>query len=105
MLPGSPLAARQVVRVLHALSRKESLPWHRVINSGGTISLSRGAGFEVQKKLLETEGVRVSEKGRVDMKKHLWKPRLNIDEEGTPPGYGAGESRVSRIARRRSVRR
>jgi methylated-DNA-protein-cysteine methyltransferase-like protein len=78
---GSPLAARQVVRVLHALSRKESLPWHRVINSGGTISLSRGAGFEAQKTLLEAEGVRVSEKGRVDLKKYLWKPRLKIDEE------------------------
>jgi len=30
---GSPLAARQVVRVLHSLSRAERLPWQRVINS------------------------------------------------------------------------
>jgi alkylated DNA nucleotide flippase Atl1 len=43
---GSPLASRQVVRVLHTLSRTELLPWHRVINSAGSISLPRGGGFE-----------------------------------------------------------
>ena len=76
---GSPLAARQVVRVLHALSRRERLPWHRVINSAGFISLPRGAGFEEQKALLEAERVRVREDGRIDMKKYLWVPRLPAD--------------------------
>jgi methylated-DNA-protein-cysteine methyltransferase related protein len=73
---GSPLAARQVVRVLHTLSRAESLPWHRVISSTGAIALPTGAGFEVQKGLLESEGVRVSAEGKIDLKKHLWVPRL-----------------------------
>ncbi|MGA2642564.1 MAG: MGMT family protein [Spirochaetia bacterium] len=73
---GSPLAARQVVRVLHALSRKERLPWHRVINSRGSISLPRGAGFERQRTLLRSEGVEVTRTGSVDMKRHLWAPRI-----------------------------
>jgi methylated-DNA-protein-cysteine methyltransferase related protein len=73
---GSPLAARQVVRVLHTLSRVERLPWHRVISGRGTISLPRGAGFEQQKALLEAEGIAVSKDGRVDVARHRWKPRL-----------------------------
>jgi methylated-DNA-protein-cysteine methyltransferase-like protein len=74
---GSALAARQVVRVLHSLSRKERLPWHRVINSRGFISLPRGAGFEKQRALLRKEGVAVSPAGRVDMKRYLWVPRID----------------------------
>ena len=75
---GSPLAARQVVRVLHSLSRRERLPWQRVISSRGSISLPRGAGFEQQKTLLESEGVRVKEDGRIDMEKYLWAPRVSF---------------------------
>ena len=75
-LAGSPPGARQVVRVLHALSRKERLPWQRVINSRGSISLPRGGGFEKQRALLRSEGVAVTARGRVDFKRFLWKPRL-----------------------------
>ena len=75
---GSPLAARQVVRVLHSLSRAERLPWQRVINSRGSISLPRGAGFEEQKALLEAEGVAVKEDGRIDMNKYLWVPHISF---------------------------
>jgi methylated-DNA-protein-cysteine methyltransferase-like protein len=62
---GIPNGARAVVRVLHAMSRKEGLPWHRVIRADGRIALPRGEGFELQKALLEEEGVSVSEDGRV----------------------------------------
>ncbi len=73
---GSPLAARQVARVLHSLSRRERLPWQRVINSRGAISLPRGRGFETQKALLESEGVRVSRAGAVNLSRYLWIPRF-----------------------------
>ncbi len=73
---GSPLGARQVVRILHSLSRKERLPWHRVIGSRGAIRLPRGLGFETQRALLKKEGVAVSSLGRVDLAKFLWTPRL-----------------------------
>lgn len=62
--------------MLHSLSRAARLPWQRVINSRGWISLPRGAGFEEQKALLEAEGVAVKEDGRIDLKKHLWVPHI-----------------------------
>ena len=37
---GSPRAARQVVRILHSMSEKYHLPWHRVINSKGEIGFN-----------------------------------------------------------------
>jgi methylated-DNA-protein-cysteine methyltransferase-like protein len=73
---GSPNGARQVARVLHSMSRLHRLPWQRVINSRGSISLPRGGGFEHQKALLESEGVVVTRDGRIDMKRYLWVPRL-----------------------------
>jgi len=73
-LAGNHRAARQVVRVLHASSAKEGLPWHRVINSRGGISLQRGRGFEEQKRLLIREGVRVDSRGRIELSEFQWEP-------------------------------
>lgn len=67
-----PRAARQVVRVLHSMSRKYNLPWHRVINSKGLIGIKDDEGFHQQKMLLELEGVEVSIDGRVDLVKYQW---------------------------------
>ena len=64
---GIPDGARQTVRVLHSLSEKLDLPWYRVIRSDGSIALEEGAGKELQIGLLRSEGVDVSENGRVDM--------------------------------------
>ncbi|MBN2409360.1 MAG: MGMT family protein [Candidatus Aminicenantes bacterium] len=73
-LAGNHRAARQVVRVLHASSAKDRLPWHRVINSRGGISLERGRGFEEQKRLLSREGVRVDDNGRIELDEFQWEP-------------------------------
>jgi methylated-DNA-protein-cysteine methyltransferase-like protein len=73
-LAGNHLAARQVVRVLHSSSEKDRLPWHRVINSRGGISLERGRGFEEQERLLAGEGVRVDGRGRIDLDEFQWEP-------------------------------
>ena len=64
---GLPNGARQTVRVLHTLSEKFDLPWHRVIRSSGGIALKNGEGRELQIGLLRAEGVEVSKEGRVDM--------------------------------------
>jgi methylated-DNA-protein-cysteine methyltransferase-like protein len=64
---GFPNGARQVVRVLHSLSEKEKLPWHRVIRADGSIALDSGRGLELQAALLRSEGVEVSKYGKVDM--------------------------------------
>ena len=76
-LAGNPRAARQVVRALHAGSDKESLPWHRVINGKGKISLGPGAGYELQQALLEGEGIVFGSKDTVDLDRFLWKPKLS----------------------------
>jgi len=74
-LAGNPRAARQVVRVLHSSSRKDKLPWHRVINAQGRISLPHGQGYELQKALLTGEGVSFRGDDTVDFKRYLWSPR------------------------------
>jgi methylated-DNA-protein-cysteine methyltransferase-like protein len=66
---GLPNGARQTVRVLHSLSEKFDLPWHRVIRSSGEIALASGEGRELQISLLQAEGVEVSDDGRVDMER------------------------------------
>lgn len=48
----------------------DDVPWQRVINSQGKLSLRPGA--EKQRELLEEEGVIFNEKGRVDFKKFGW---------------------------------
>jgi methylated-DNA-protein-cysteine methyltransferase related protein len=83
-LAGNPRGARQVARVLHSCSDKAGLPWHRVINSRGGISLGRGRGFEEQKRLLVGEGIRVRPGGRVGLEEFQWQP-------GSVPSKGAEE--------------
>ncbi len=74
-IAGEPRAARQVVRVLHALSAKYRLPWHRVINKQGKISLPKGGGYELQMSLLKKEGIRFGIGDLIDLNRFGWKPR------------------------------
>ncbi len=68
-MAGNSRGARGVSWILHSSSIKHDLPWHRVINRSGRISLPQGAGFEEQKALLEAEGIAVSLNGKVDLEK------------------------------------
>ena len=62
--------ARLVGYALHNLPPDSGVPWHRIINSKGMISLPRHTGgYERQKKLLEQEGI-VFENGRIDLAKY-----------------------------------
>ncbi len=74
-LAGNHRAVRGVVWILHSSSEASGLPWHRVINSRGAISLPRGRGFEEQRQRLIAEGVAVSRTGKVDLARFLWEPR------------------------------
>lgn len=71
---GSGSGARQVARILHSSSRKYDLPWHRVVNRNGRISLPPGKGFELQKQLLQAEGVLFAQSGAIDLQRFLWLP-------------------------------
>ena len=68
----NPRGARQVSRILHSMSEKHNLPWWRVINSKGSISLT-GEGGYIQGELLIQEGIEVINK-KIDLKKHLYRP-------------------------------
>jgi methylated-DNA-protein-cysteine methyltransferase-like protein len=49
------------------------VPWHRVVNAAGAISLRASAGgMLTQRLLLEGERVRFV-RGRVDLARHLWR--------------------------------
>jgi methylated-DNA-protein-cysteine methyltransferase-like protein len=71
-LAGNPRGSRAVAWLLHSSSGRERLPWHRVINSRGTISLRPGQGYEEQRAMLEAEGIRFSPEGRVDLVRWQW---------------------------------
>lgn len=70
---GSPRASRQVGWALHCNPQQGVIPCHRVVFADG--SLAPGFAFggrEVQKAMLESEGVVFSEEYKVDLNKHLW---------------------------------
>jgi methylated-DNA-protein-cysteine methyltransferase-like protein len=77
-MAGNARAARQVVRILHTSSEQENLPWHRVINKEGRISLRPMQGGDEQRKLLEREGVEFDAQGRIDLERFLWCPGRDV---------------------------
>jgi TDG/mug DNA glycosylase family protein len=71
-LAGIPSHARQVGYALAAL-RGSDVPWHRVINAKGEVSPRAEPGWEeVQRKLLEREGVVFDAHGRVSLERFGW---------------------------------
>jgi methylated-DNA-protein-cysteine methyltransferase related protein len=74
-LLGYPQAARTVGWALNALTseRAAQVPWQRVINSAGRISISRAdLSADIQRALLEDEGVEFDEREHVDMRRFGW---------------------------------
>ena len=67
---GNNRGARQVARILHSMTEKYHLPWHRIINSKGRISITDGRYAAIQRELLISEGVEVSDGGYIDMSKY-----------------------------------
>lgn len=73
-LAGLPRHARQVGYALNALPEDTDVPWHRVINAKGEISLrGYGDGAEHQEMCLAEEGVVPDHRGRYDLTKYQWK--------------------------------
>ena len=68
--------ARHVGYALNSLPSSIRIPWHRVINSKGEVSARSGGddSHELQRLLLEGEGVRFDAKGRVDLERYRWEP-------------------------------
>lgn len=72
LLAGLPRRARLVGKVLQDACDPD-LPWHRVVNAAGRIS-PRGldGSDELQRVLLEAEGVVFSASGRIDLRQFGW---------------------------------
>jgi methylated-DNA-protein-cysteine methyltransferase-like protein len=62
------VSARQVGYALHAVKPGMDVPWQRVVNSQGKISLQ---GSD-QRRLLEAEGVEFDDRDRIDLKRFGW---------------------------------
>jgi methylated-DNA-protein-cysteine methyltransferase-like protein len=71
-LAGSPRAARQVGGVLRRLPEGSTLPWHRVVNRQGQISLT-GPDLQRQRQALLADGVQVSGSGEIDLARYRWR--------------------------------
>jgi len=72
-LLGMPHAARTVGWALHSIPDGYDVPWQRVVNARGIISLERnGPGGAIQRALLEAEGVVFDESGRIDLQVYGW---------------------------------
>ena len=73
LLCGSPRASRAVGSALHVNPMPGIVPCHRVVNCAGRLAPCFAFGGQgEQKRLLEAEGVDVSDDGYVDMTKYSW---------------------------------
>lgn len=71
-LAGLPGRARLVGHTLKNLPKPTALPWHRVCNSQGRLSLPLGSpSYAEQKKRLEEEGI-LFVNGRITLKTYGW---------------------------------
>ncbi|MCD4651086.1 MAG: MGMT family protein [Candidatus Cloacimonetes bacterium] len=73
-LADSPRASRQISGVLRRYRGNDNLPWFRVVNSKGQISLPASNGYEIQLEHLLKEGVVFSEGGTINLRQFQWNP-------------------------------
>ena len=92
LMAGVPRGARQVGWVLfnEGPNHKDELPWWRVINNGGKISIKNPRiSADEQKRKLEAEGIPVTKDFQIDIEKYRWRPpqetlnKLKLDDEYT----------------------
>src|SRR5713101_971268 len=81
--------ARSAGRAMAATPSGKGIPWHRVVGERGKI-LIREPYASLQRKLLESEGVKVVE-SRLDLKRYLWKP-----PKKSALNHGASKKRIQK---------
>lgn len=78
VLAGIPRHARQVGYALANTPDDLSLPWHRVVNAQGRVSLrSRPGSDDFQQVLLEAEGIEFGLAGKISLARYQWNPRIS----------------------------
>ncbi len=68
---GAPSAARAVGWAMRECP--DDVPWHRVVNARGEISLRPTTGYHEQRARLAEEGVRLDRTGRIDLTRYGWR--------------------------------
>jgi methylated-DNA-protein-cysteine methyltransferase-like protein len=68
---GMPHGARTVGWAMRACG--SDVPWHRVVNAHGEISVRPTAGFHEQRTRLRAEGIHFDRSGRIDLDRYGWK--------------------------------
>lgn len=77
-------SARNVGYALSSVPPESDVPWHRVINSRGSVSVRiHGEPCTAQSRMLETEGIVFNAEGTVNLEKFGW--------DGPPPDTGSDE--------------
>ncbi len=78
-LLGNPRGARTVGWAMRAAPREMNLPCHRVVRSDGRLAPGHAfGGEEIQRSVLESEGITFLADGRIDIARHQW----DVDETG-----------------------
>lgn len=66
---------RHVGRALRALPDDHDVPWQRVVNASGRVSERARPGWDdLQRILLEREGIEFDGRGRIDLDRFRWEP-------------------------------
>lgn len=73
---GLPGRSRLVGQSLRGLGPEAIVPWHRVVSAGGRISIPSDEGAQLQRGLLEDEGIGFRG-SRVDLDRHGWTEGLD----------------------------
>ncbi|MHB0999451.1 MAG: MGMT family protein [Armatimonadota bacterium] len=72
-LCGNPRGARTVGWAMHSIPAHLNLPCHRVVNASGRLAPdSVFGGYDIQRSMLESEGITFKDNGCIDMTKHQW---------------------------------
>ena len=98
---------RLVGWAMHATPRDErNIPWHRVINSRGAISTGRVIVQEpdVQRLMLEAEGVLFDDRGHCDLRVYQWSPRQRA-ARARIESIRAGSTRPGQTEKRNRARK
>lgn len=73
-LAGNPHWSRVVGYALHVNPDPQSIPCHRVVNRNGQVAPGYVfGGADVQKSILESEGIEFDRDNKIDFDKFLWK--------------------------------
>jgi methylated-DNA-protein-cysteine methyltransferase-like protein len=83
---GLPRHARFVGRALRSLPERSDVPWHRIVNAAGQVSRRPSDSDQLQRFLLEGEGIEFDRAGRISLEEFRWedpadRPSGRYDED------------------------